>query len=241
MKKVLVVGASGATGRLCVKELLDRGNEVTVIVRSISSLPDSIKNHDNLSEIQADVHELSDSEMVQYIKGCDVIISCLGHNLTFKGIFGHPRLLVTNTVKSICAAIQSMHLNKSVKLILMNTTGNSNRDIQEKTPPSQKFVILLLRLLLPPHVDNEKAADFLRVDIGRKNRLIEWVIVRPDSLINADHVTAYTLHPSPIRNPIFDAGSTSRNNVGHFMAELANNEETWNEWKGQMPVIYNKT
>ncbi len=32
---------------------------------------------------------------------------------------------------------------------------------------------------------------------------------------------------------------TSRINVGHFMADLITDEEIWNRWKGQMPVIYN--
>jgi hypothetical protein len=29
-------------------------------------------------------------------------------------------------------------------------------------------------------------------------------------------------------------------NVGHFMAELITDDELWNQWNGQMPVIYNK-
>jgi len=54
-------------------------------------------------------------------------------------------------------------------------------------------------------------------------------------------VSEYEIHPSPTRSAIFNAGQTSRINVGHFMAELVTDDETWNKWKGQMPVIYNKT
>jgi hypothetical protein len=122
----------------------------------------------------------------------------------------------------------------------MNTTGNRNRDLNETTSLGQRFVIGLLRLLLPPHVDNEKAADYLRTKIGQKDNFIEWVAVRPDNLVNEDTVTDYEVHPSPIRNPIFDAGTTSRINVSHFMAELITENDIWNRWKGQMPVIYNK-
>jgi hypothetical protein len=64
--------------------------------------------------------------------------------------------------------------------------------------------------------------------------------VRPDTLINEDEVTEYEVHPSPTRSAIFDAGKTSRINVGHFMAELITDDELWNRWKGQMPVIYIK-
>ncbi len=28
---------------------------------------------------------------------------------------------------------------------------------------------------------------------------------------------------------------------GHFMADLITDDDTWNQWKGRMPVIYNKT
>ena len=57
---ILVVGASGATGRLLVEQLLNRGQNVTVIVRSIEKLPEFLKNHDHLSVICASVLELSD-------------------------------------------------------------------------------------------------------------------------------------------------------------------------------------
>ena len=47
----LVVGASGATGRLLVEELLNRGQKVKVIVRSPDKLPEILKNHDDLTVI----------------------------------------------------------------------------------------------------------------------------------------------------------------------------------------------
>jgi L-rhamnose mutarotase len=101
-------------------------------------------------------------------------------------------------------------------------------------------VIALLRLLLPPHPDNEKAADFLRVNIGQRNPYIEWCAVRPDTLINEENVTGYSLHISPTRSALFNPGKTSRINVGHFMARLILDDDIWNKWKGQMPVIYNE-
>ena len=121
----------------------------------------------------------------------------------------------------------------------MNTAGNSNRDLDEPIAFAQKAVIGLLRLLLPPHPDNEQAADFLRTEIGQNDRLIEWAVVRPDSLLDHDSVTDYEVQPSPIRSALFDPGQTSRINVGHFMADLITNDDVWQAWKGQMPVIYN--
>ncbi|GLX80243.1 hypothetical protein tinsulaeT_35830 [Thalassotalea insulae] len=233
--KVLVVGASGATGRLAVDQLLNQGVEVNAIVRSLDTLPD----HPNLYKIKVSVHSLTSSEMATHIKDCIAVVSCLGHNLTFKGMFGQPRLLVTDTLKCICRAIKSNETRDAVKVILMSTTGNSNRDIPEIPPLSQRILIAILRVLLPPHLDNENAADYLRTQIGQNDKSIEWVVVRPDALVDEKEVTEYNVHTSPIRNAIFDSGATSRVNVGNFMAELVLNESTWLKWKGQMPVVYN--
>lgn len=233
--KTLVVGASGATGRLLVEQLLNQDVEVTAIVRSLDALPDNPK----LFKTKASVHSLTSSEMAGHIKGCNAVVSCLGHNLTFKGMFGSPKLLVTETLQCICKAIASLGLDYPIKVVLMNTTGNSNRDLPEKPPLSQRIVVSIIRAMLPPHLDNEKAADFLRTQIGQNNAAIEWSVVRPDALTDEKEVTAYNIHPSPIRNAIFDSGATSRINVGNFMAELILNKHTWQKWKGQMPVIYN--
>ena len=74
---------------------------------------------------------------------------------------------------------------------------------------------------------------------GQNDESIAWTAVCPDNLINADKVTKYEVYSSPIRSAIFDPGLTSRINVGYFMADLITDDEVWNKWKGQMPVIYN--
>ena len=240
MKKALVLGASGATGRLLVKLLLQKGIEVIAIVRDASSLTNIDSSHPGLQIVEAEISQISESELAEYVSECEAVLSCLGHNLTFKGIYGHPRRLVTDAIKKVANAIESIQTNNKIKIILMNTTGNTNRDIPEKPPLSQRLVISLLRLLLPPHVDNEDAADFLRLQVGQNNNYIEWAAVRPDGLIDEDQVSQYDISASPTRNAIFDAGSTSRINVADFMSELAINSALWNKWKGKMPVIYNQ-
>ncbi len=235
----LIVGASGATGRLLAEQLLKRGQQIRVIVRSPEKLPDILRNNDNVSVIHASLLELSDVELIRYVKGCDAIASCLGHNLTFRGVFGKPRQLVTEAVRRLCNAVRENKAGAPVKFVLMNTAGNRNRDLVEPVSLAQHGVIWLLRLLLPPHPDNERAADFLRSQVGQNNAMLEWVAVRPDTLVEAPEVSAYDVHPSPTRSAIFNAGKTSRINVGHFMAELITNPDTWAAWRGQMPVVYN--
>ena len=235
----LVVGATGATGRLLVEQLLSRGEEVRAIVRSPEKLPEAILNDDRLTVIEASILDLSDSEMAQHVKGCRAVASCLGHNLSLKGIYGQPRRLVTDATRRLCQAVKANNPEGPIKYVLMNTVANRNRDLDEPVSLAQRAVVGLLRVVLPPQVDNEQAADYLRTQIGQSDAVIEWSAVRPDSLIDEDQVTEYDVYPTLIRS-IFDPGKTSRVNVAHFMADLISNEDTWEAWKGQMPVIYNK-
>lgn len=241
---ILVVGASGATGRLLVEHLLNRGEHVRVIVRSPEKLPNVLKRHENLTIIHASLLALDDAAIVQHTNGCVAVASCLGHNMSWKGIFGPPRRLVTEATHRLCCAIKTnaptAPTPEPTKFVLMNTSGNSNRDLNEPLSFTHKCVIWLLRLLLPPQADNEQAADYLRTRIGQDDSAISWAAVRPDDLIDADQVTPYEIHPSPTRSAIFNAGKTSRINVGHFMADLITDENVWAQWKGQMPVIYNQ-
>lgn len=234
---ILVVGASGATGRLVVEQLLNGGQKVKAMLRSPEKFPE-YENRKDLTVIAASVLELSEKELAGHVQDCQAVVSCLGHNLNFKGIYGQPRRLVTNATRRLCKAIEANKTEKTIKYVLMNTTGNRNRDLDEPISFAQKFVIALLRLLLPPHPDNEKAADYLRTNY-RSNKMVEWTAVRPDGLIDEENVSSYEIHPSPTRSALFNAGKTSRINVAHFMAELITSNNTWNKWKGQMPVIYN--
>jgi nucleoside-diphosphate-sugar epimerase len=235
---ILVVGASGATGRLVVEQLLNRGQKVKAMLRSPEKFPEFM-NRKDLTVISASVLELSDEALKQHVQGCRAVVSCLGHNLTLKGIYGKPRRLVTDATRRLCNAIEANKPENAVKYVLMNTTGNRNHDLDEPVSFAEKCAFALIRVLLPPQTDNEKAADFLRTRL-KNNPSVEWCAVRPDGLIDEKNVSPYEIHPSPTRSAIFNAGKISRINVAHFMAELITNDETWNKWKGQMPVIYNK-
>lgn len=184
--------------------------------------------------------DLTTSQLAKHVRGCEAVASCLGHNLTLRGLFGPPWRLVTHAIRRLCQVIKDNESGEPVRLVLMNTTGVRNRDLDEPISFPQKIVVGLLRLLLPPHADNEAAADYLRTQIGSSDAAIDWAAVRPDSLTDEDKVTAYDVHASPIRSAIFDAGKTSRINVAHFMADLATDDLVWSKWNGQMPVIYNR-
>jgi hypothetical protein len=238
---VLVVGASGATGQKLVEQLVLMNDKVKVIVRAPDKLPKSWFENPKIEIFKASVSELNKETIAEYLKDCNAVASCLGHNISRKGIFGQPHLLVTNAVKKICETILKTKTNKPIRFVLMSTVAYRNPDLDEPVSIAHKMVIGLLRLFLPPHVDNEKAADYLRINIGQTNDAIEWCAVRPSGLINEYKFSEYEIFSAPIRSPIFDDGKVSRINVGNFMARLISEKEIWEKWKGQMPVVYNKT
>ena len=204
-------------------------------------MPIALRDQPHLAVTYASLLELDANRLQRLTDGCDAVASCLGHNLSFNGIFGPPYRLVTEATRRLAVALKAHGRGQPARFVLMNTTGNRNRDIEEPVSLSQGLVIGLLRLAVPPHADNENAAEFLRKEIGQYDSALEWCVVRPDSLINEQEDTEYEVYPSPIRSAIFDAGKTSRRNVARFMAELINDDESWHRWQGQMPVIYNKT
>jgi nucleoside-diphosphate-sugar epimerase len=142
LKTILVVGATGMTGQPLVQQLLDRNYNIRVIVRSPDKLSTKVLANPNITIKEAAVLDLTDEEMVQQVKDCDAIVSCLGHTLDFKGMFGEPRKLCTDATLRLCSAIEKNTPSKPTKLILMNTVGVKNPDHEgkreEKRPGSSE-------------------------------------------------------------------------------------------------------
>ena len=104
--KVLVLGASGATGKQVVMQMIKRGISTRIVVRESAYLPQEIIDASNVEIIKGSITEFSSEKLKELVKDCTAVVSCLGHNITFKGMFGKPRLLVYSTVKRICEAIE---------------------------------------------------------------------------------------------------------------------------------------
>lgn len=238
--KVLVVGATGATGRLVVQALLQRGHAVQAVVRNPASMPADVSDHPRYQAHVASVHELPPADWDALVADCEGFVSCLGHRLSLRGIFGPPRRLVTDVVRRIAQAVIAAEPKEPARLVLMNTSGNRNRDLDEKVSFAQRVVVGGLRILVPPHADNEDAAEVLRTEVGPENPHLRWVAVRPDGLFDAPAVEPYDVHPSPTRSAIFNAGKTSRIQVADFMGRLLSEDELWERWQGQMPVLYDR-
>jgi len=235
---VLLVGGTGRTGRRVLRQLLERGVGVRAIVRAGGGIPPDIAGDPNLAVIEASLLSLRDEELQQHLRGCDAVISCLGHLVSLKGVFGPPRDLVTRATMRLCRGIDALQPSAPVRFILMSSVSvNRPGGLDTRRGPFERAFLRMLRGAVPPARDNQRAADFLLEEIGSANAFVQWVVVRPDSLVEGA-VSEYGLHEGLV-NALFAPGSTNMANVAHFMCELVTNPKTWADWKGKLPVITN--
>jgi hypothetical protein len=235
---VLLIGGTGRTGRRVMEQLLNRGVSVRAIVRSHKKIPADIADNPNLLVVETSLLSLKQEELQRHLNGCDAVISCLGHVISFKGIFGPPRNLVVQATTRLCREIERMQTTKPMKFILMSSVSvNQPMRIDTRRGIFEKMLLWLLRCVIPPANDNQRSADFLYHNMGINNSFVQWVVIRPDTLLEGD-VSEYKLHEA-IVSSLFTPDSSNMANVAHFMCELVTNSKTWNEWIGKMPVIIN--
>jgi uncharacterized protein len=74
--KIIVLGASGATGKHVAQQAVDAGHEVSVVVRTPSKLPASWR--DKVKVHKADIATLSANQLGALLGGHDVVINTAG-------------------------------------------------------------------------------------------------------------------------------------------------------------------
>jgi nucleoside-diphosphate-sugar epimerase len=234
MSKVLVVGATGATGKHVVQMLLDKNLSVKVICRSKEKLMGLLKEDqdygDRLSVIEAPVLDLTDAQLEEQTQDCQAVVSCLGHTLSLRGIWGAPRGLVTQATRRLTKSIPD-----SCKFVLMGSNGVSHPDgtTDPERPLGERIVLTIVRYMIPPHADNVSAVAYLY-----EHGDIEWCVVRPADLIDAQ-VSEYELSESQT-GPLFGDKKATRANVAHFMVELVTSQEKWDLYNHKMPILCDK-
>jgi len=235
---VLLVGGTGRTGGRVLQQLLGRGINVRAIVRSAERLPAEVAEDPKLTVVEADLLSLSDEELRSHVRGCDAVISCLGHVISLQGVFGPPRDLVAQATARLCRAIEALQPATPTKFILMSSVSvNRPRRLDTHRGMLERAVVATIRGLVPPAKDNQRAADFLCSDIGADNPFVQWAAIRPDTLVDGD-VSEYALHEGLVSS-LFKPDSTSMANVAHCMCELATDPKVWDDWKGKLPVVVN--
>ena len=171
-------------------------------------------------------------------------ISCLGHNMNFKGMF-RDGLFVSKAVKKLTKVMPT-----DCRFVMMGTDGYSYPDGSDvKRTLFERSVLSFLRLVLPPVKDNELAAEHLLDEAKSNKNCYEWVIARPGDLVNIvdDEVVIATSKKDyeifeHTFGSLFGDNSTARSQVAHFMADLATMDsralqKTYNH---KMPVVYSR-
>jgi uncharacterized protein YbjT (DUF2867 family) len=233
---VLVLGGTGRTGGRVVRQLLERNVRVRAIVRSAERLPEGVAQDARLEVVEAELLALDDAAFVRLLDGCDAVISCLGHTISAQGMYGKPRDLVTQAARRVCRAAAMLRPERPVRFVLMSSVSvNRPGRVDSRRSELERAALWLLRGLLPPARDNQRAADFLLEAVGTDGRYVQWAAVRPDTLKEGE-VGDYDLHDGLV-DSLFRPGQTRMANVAHFMCELATGGDAWDSWRGELPVI----
>jgi hypothetical protein len=213
-------------------------NHATAKGIAVARLPEGPAASPLLEVVEADVLSLTTDDFRRRLDGCGVVISCLGHTNTVRGIFGPPFDLVTRVVEKVCRTAEAIRPTAPVRLILM-TSVSVNRPGGADTVrgSGERMAVSALRGLVPVARDNQDAADFLCEEVPEGGGCVEWVVVRPDSLMDGD-ITEYRVGDE-LFTTLAKPGKTNMANIAHFMCELATDDETWRRWKSRMPVIEN--
>jgi nucleoside-diphosphate-sugar epimerase len=233
---VLLLGGTGRTGRRVLAQFVGRGVGVRAIVRSRSGVPADVVRSPGVEVVEASLPALSSDELRDHLGGCTAVVSCLGHTLSVRGVLGPPFDLVTRATARLCRAVEAARPESPVKLVLMSSVSvHQPGNPDARRGPFERAFLRVLRGVLPPARDNQRAADFLRQSVGTAHPFVQWVVVRPDTLLEGD-TSGYSLHAGLV-NGLFAPGRTTMANVAHFMCELVTDRAAWEEWNGRMPVI----
>ena len=236
LRTVLLLGGTGHTGRRVLDQLLERGVEVRTVVRSAKRLMEGMASHDRLTLIEAELLLLSHNDLLDQVRGCDAVVSCLGHTIDLKGIFGPPHDLVRRATERVCSAIAELKPPMPIKFVLMSSVSvNRPGRLDTRRGMIERAVLWMLRGLVPPARDNQDSADFLYGEIGNADPFVRWVVVRPDTLVEGN-ITDYALHEGLVSS-LSKPGQSSMANVAHFMCELVTEPKVWDEWESRLPVI----
>ncbi|MBK9305350.1 MAG: SDR family oxidoreductase [bacterium] len=156
-RTVLLVGGTGRTGQRVLCRLLERGVAVRAVVRSAGRLPPGVAGDPRLTVVEADLLALDDEGLAAQVRGCEAVVSCLGHTISLRGVFGPPHDLVARATARLCGAIRDSRPAAPVKFILMSSVSvdHPGTTDERRTDP-ERLLLRVLRRLVPPARDNQR-------------------------------------------------------------------------------------
>ncbi len=158
--RVLIVGATGGTGRQLVKQALDRGLAVTALVRDPSRLR---VDHPQLTIVQGDV--LDEAVVAAAVRGQDAVLSALGHNRFFL-----PTRILSDGTRHILRAMDTHRVPRLVCETALGLGDSAGR-------MGLYYTLFVIPVILPWYFWDKTRQERLIAASG-----VEWVIVRPAAL-----------------------------------------------------------
>jgi len=211
MKKIIVFGASGSTGKLVVVQALEAGYHVTVIVRN----PEAFKLSDNnLEIIKGDV--LRPATFEDAVTGKDAVVSCLGS--TGK----EPTTVYSQGVSNIADAMDKA----GVKRIICISAG------AVIVPPDSSFITKFIVKNILQRLFKYIYADMLLMEkmLGKSD--LDWTIIRSPRLTNNKRIGKYRI---AINKHLKNLSSISRADLADYIITHLNDKNTF---KARVEVCY---
>lgn len=207
-RKILVLGATGGTGRHIASQALTRGHTVTALVRS-SAKADTLKGINLISGDARDEQSLREA-----VKGQDAVISALG---TPASPFSEVKLLSTAT-RSLVGAMKAEQVRRLVCITGIGAGDSLGHG-------GFAFDKLIYPLLL-----RKVYADKNRQEAIVRNSGLDWVLVRP-SLLNDKPSQSAIRALADLSD--FHGGSISREDVATFVLDQIDTDT----WLRRAPLI----
>ena len=162
--RILIVGATGGTGRQLVTQALERGHAVTVLVRDPSRLK---IEHPQLKVIQGDV--LDEGSVEAAMRGQEAVLSALGHKRYF-----YPTRILSEGSRNILRAMETHRVPRLVCETSLGIGDSAGR-------LGLYYTLFVIPVILPFYFWDKTRQERM---IARSN--VDWVIVRPGALTNGD-------------------------------------------------------
>lgn len=209
--KITVFGATGRTGVPLVKQALERGHEVTAVVRSEAKLKGQQGDRAGLIAVEGDARDAAVAARV--VSGSDAVVSVIGHGK------GTPSDLLTAVSKNISAAMRGAGVVRLISL-----TGGAVHADADRPKLIDKVLDLLLKVI-SPRVLRDARAHALEIQQSG----LDWTIVRAqlltDTAATGKYRVGYIGKDSGLKIP--------RGDVADFIL----NELETNRYVRDMPMI----
>jgi len=211
MKKLIVFGATGGTGKLVVEQALDAGNQVTVVARDPDKFP---LQHPQLKIIRGDV--LQPNTFEDAVAGQDVVVSYLG--IRKRG----PTTVYSEGVGNIIKVMQ----DKNVLRIICLSAG------AVIVPPKSSFMMKFVTKNILQRLFKYGYADMLIMEEILSGSNLNWTVIRPPWLRDTGHTGKYRI---TINDHLQNPSKISRADLADYIVHHLSDEGTF---KSRIEISY---